>query len=246
MYEKFLLYSHFTAYYYLLSNRKINVKDGESCSYNIHYGFINGGNAEYSINKKNKEITVVVEGKSNIVIDVFFRIRDRYESIISTTTVLPKYCKRDIIEGSDEIHQEYFFNHEINLVTTKDQSYDCIKQSQDMLSSFIYGRSLSSKELKNKKPFYINIFLDEENYLMEVNYLTTEIINRKIGKIRCIKLQPKVQVGRVFSNEDDLTIWISDDKNHLLIKAEMGILVGSLAIDIQTSKNIEFPLSITD
>ena len=225
---------------------KINVKDGESCSYNIHYGFINGGNAEYSINKKNNEITVVVEGKSNIVIDVFFRIRDRYESIISTTTVLPKYFKRDIIEGSDEIHQEYFFNHKINLVTTKDQSYDCIKQSQDMLSSFIYGRSLSSKELKNKKPFYINMFLDEENYLMEVNYLSTEIINSKIGKIRCIKLQPKVQVGRVFSNEDDLTIWISDDKNHLLIKAEMGILVGSLAIDIQTKKNIKFPLSITD
>jgi len=225
---------------------KINVKDGESCSYNIHYGFINGGNAEYSINKKNNEITVVVEGKSNIVIDVFFRIRDRYESIISTTTVLPKYFKRDIIEGSDEIHQEYFFNHKINLVTTKDQSYDCIKQSQDMLSSFIYGRSLSSKELKNKKPFYINMFLDEETYLMEVNYLSTEIINSKIGKIRCIKLQPKVQVGRVFSNEDDLTIWISDDKNHLLIKAEMGILVGSLAIDIQTKKNIKFPLSITD
>lgn len=225
---------------------KINVKDGESCSYNIHYGFINGGNAEYSINKKNNEITVVVEGKSNIVIDVFFRIRDRYESIISTTTVLPKYFKRDIIEGSDEIHQEYFFNHKINLVTTKDQSYDCIKQSQDMLSSFIYGRSLSSKELKNKKPFYINMFLDEETYLMEVNYLSTEIINSKIGKIRCIKLQPKVQVGRVFSNEDDLTIWISDDKNHLLIKAEMGILVGSLVIDIQTSKNIKFPLSITD
>ena len=225
---------------------KINVKDGESCSYNIHYGFINGGNAEYSINKKNNEITVVVEGESNIIIDVFFRIRDRYESIISTTTVLPKYFKRDIIEGSDEIHQEYFFNHKINLVTTKDQSYDCIKQSQDMLSSFIYGRSLSSKELKNKKPFYINMFLDEENYLMEVNYLSTEIINSKIGKIRCIKLQPKVQVGRVFSNEDDLTIWISDDKNHLLIKAEMGILVGSLAIDIQTSKNIKFPLSITD
>ena len=44
----------------------------------------------------------------------------------------------------------------------------------------------------------------------------------------------------------NLTIWISDDKNHLLIKAEMGILVGSLAIDIQTSKNIKFPLSITD
>jgi len=114
------------------------------------------------------------------------------------------------------------------------------------LSSLMYGRSLSSKELKNKKPFYINMFLDEENYRMEVKYLGTEIIESEIGKIRCIKLQPKVQIGRVFSNEDDLTIWVSDDKNHILIKVEMGILVGSLEVDIQTAKNIKFPLSITD
>ena len=66
------------------------------------------------------------------------------------------------------------------------------------------------------------MFLDEENYMMEVKYLATEVINSKIGKIRCIKLQPKVQIGRVFSNEDDLIIWVSDDKNHILIKVETG------------------------
>ena len=81
---------------------------------------------------------------------------------------------------------------------------------------------------------------------MEVKYLGTEVINSKIGKIRCIKLQPKVQVGRVFSNEDDLTIWVSDDKNHILIKVEMGILVGRIDVDILKAENIKFPLSITD
>ena len=224
----------------------IHVKDGEHCTYNIHYGFFSGGNAEYILHKKDNEIKIIAKGESNYIVDVFFKIRDRYESIISSSTLLPKYFKRDIIEGEDEIHQEYFFNQEDMLVKTKDESYSCTKTSQDMLSSLMYGRSLSSKELKNKKPFYINMFLDEENYRMEVKYLGTEVIESEIGKIRCIKLQPKVQIGRVFSNEDDLTIWVSDDKNHILIKVEMGILVGSLEVDIQTAKNIKFPLSITD
>ena len=34
---------------------KINIRDGESCSYNIHYGFFSGGYAKYSVDKKDKE-----------------------------------------------------------------------------------------------------------------------------------------------------------------------------------------------
>ena len=227
-------------------NNAFPVIDGESCTYIIHYGFLSGGNAEYELHKKEGEIRVIAKGGSNFIIDVFFKIRDRYESIISSSTLLPKYFKRDIIEGGDEIHQEYFFYHNKMIVETGDGDYYCTKTSQDMLSAFMYGRSLSSKELKRRKPFYIDMFLDEENYRMEVKYLGTEVINSKIGRIRCIKLQPKVQVGRVFSNEDDLTIWVSDDKNHILIKVEMGILVGSIDIDILKAENIKFPLSITD
>ena len=91
-----------------------------------------------------------------------------------------------------------------------------------------------------------NIFLNEENYNLEVEYLGTEFIETKIGKIRCLKFSPKVQVGRVFKNEDDLTIWVSDDENHLLVKVEMGIWIGSIDATITSTKNIKFPLSITD
>ena len=50
----------------------------------------------------------------------------------------------------------------------------------------------------------------------------------------------------MFSHPHDLTIWVSDDKNHLLIRLEMKILVGNIKADIKTAKNIKFPLSITD
>ena len=238
----FLLISHYCS----SQENTFPVIHGESCSYRIHYGFINAGHATYSVIKKNKEISVIVQGGSNLVVDLFFKIRDRYESRINLKSLLPSYFKRDILEGEDKINQEYFFNHKNNTVKTQKGEYKMKSKSQDMLSSFLFGRTLSSSFLKRKNPFFVNLFIDEENYNMEVKYLGTEVLNTKIGKIRCIKLKPKVQVGRVFSNPDDLSIWVSDDKNHILIKVEMDILVGSIKADIETAKNIKFPLSITD
>ena len=115
-----------------------------------------------------------------------------------------------------------------------------------MLSSFLYGRSLKSSDLKKREPLFINMFLDEEIYNMEVLFLGEETINTEIGNIKCLKFSPKVQVGRVFKNEDDLTIWVSDDKNHLLIKVELEIWVGSIDAKITSAENIKFPLSITE
>ena len=53
-----------------------------------------------------------------------------------------------------------------------------------MLSSFLFGRSLKSDDLKKKEPLFINMFLDEEIYNMEVKYLGEETINTEIGNIK--------------------------------------------------------------
>ena len=244
--KKLILIFLLTSHYCFSQKNILPINTGESCSYRIHYGFINAGHAIYSVTKKNEEISVIVQGRSNSVVDLFFKIRDRYESRINIESLLPSYFKRDILEGRDKINQEYFFNHKNNTVKTQKGEYKINAKSQDMLSSFLYGRTFNSSFLKRKNPFFINIFINEEEYNMEVKYVKTEVLNTNIGKVRCIKLKPKVQVGRVFRSPDDLTIWVSDDKNHVLIKVEMDILVGSIKADIETAKNIKFPLSITD
>ena len=79
----FLLTSH-----YCFSQKNIYpINTGESCSYQIYYGFINAGHAIYSVTKKNEEISVIVQGRSNSVVDLFFKIRDRYESKINTKSL---------------------------------------------------------------------------------------------------------------------------------------------------------------
>ena len=230
----------------LSQKNTIPLIDGESCSYRIHYGFINAGEAKYIASKKGEEIKIVLQGSSNSFTDLFFKIRDRYESRINSQSLLPSYFKRDIIEDNYKINQLYFFNHKKNTAKTQKGEYSIKSKTQDMLSAIFFGRSLSSNFLKRKDPFFINLFIDEKNYKMKIRYLGSEILNTELGKIRCIKLKPTVIVGRVFNKPDDLTIWVSDDKNHLLIRLEMNILVGGIKADIKTAENIKFPLSITD
>lgn len=227
-------------------NPKLPFKDGESCSYRIGYGLFGGGHAKYSVIQDNKETKVVVSGRSNSFVDLFFIVRNRYETIINNQTLLPRYFKRNNNEGGHLINQEYFFNQDLKIINTQNGKFKCNVNCFDMLSSFLYGRSLKSSNLKKRESLYINMFLDEEIYNMEVIFLGKETISTEIGKIKCLKFSPKVQVGRVFKNEDDLTIWVSDDKNHLLIKVELEIWVGSIDATITSAKNIKFPLSITD
>jgi len=244
--KRFLFLFSLINYISFAQNPELPFSDGESCTYQISYGVFGGGHAKYVLSQNKSDTKVIASGGSNSFVDLFFPVRNRYESIIDNQTLLPKYFKRDNNEGGYLINQEYLFNHRLKTVNTQKGKFKCESKSFDMVSAFIFGRTINSSNFKKNKPIFINLFIDEEIYNMPVTYLGKETIRTKIGNINCLKFSPKVQVGRVFKNEDDLTIWISDDKNRLLVKVELGIWVGSIDAVIANAKNIKFPLSITD
>ena len=57
--------------------------------------------------------------------------------------------------------------------------------------------------------------------------------------------KPKMQEGRVFQDGEQMKIWISDDKNRLLIKVETKILVGTIKAFLVKHKKAKYPLSIS-
>ena len=161
------------------------------------------------------ETKVIVSGRSNSFVDLFFIVRNRYETIINNRTLLPRYFKRNNNEGGYLINQEYFFNQDLNIVNTQNGKFKTNINTFDMLSSFLYGRSLKTTDLKKKESYIICSWM--KKFIIWSNILEKKHKYRNC-KIKCLKFSPKVQIGRVFKNEDDLTIWVSDDKNHLLIK----------------------------
>jgi hypothetical protein len=119
-----------------------------------------------------------------------------------------------------------------------------VKGVQDMLSCFYYLRSKSVEELKPGAVINMNVWIDDELFPFQLKVLAAENLKTKFGTISALKIVPLVKSGRVFKGKEGVTMWVSNDANHipLLIKAELA--VGSMKASIEDYKNIKYPLKI--
>jgi len=53
-----------------------------------------------------------------------------------------------------------------------------------------------------------------------------------------------VQAGRVFKEQESLTIWISDDENKIPLLIKASLAVGSLRADLDEFKGLAHPFNI--
>jgi hypothetical protein len=56
--------------------------------------------------------------------------------------------------------------------------------------------------------------------------------------------RPLVQSGRVFKEEESLTVWISDDDNKLPIRIKASLAVGSIKADLDVFKGLKNPFKV--
>ena len=242
----------FVSFYFLgFSQTNLPYNVGEYAAYKISFGAISVGYAELevkeiiSVNNK-PSFHIIGKGRTAPFFDWVFKVRDVYETFIDTSTLLPLVFNREVREGRHVISQHYNFNHNNENVVTQDSIFNIPIQTQDMLSAFFYARTFKKDSVLNVDSFYIPIFMDDENYFLEIKYLKNEIINTNWGEVDCMVFQPKMQEGRIFEDGEEMKIWISDDKNHLLLRVETKIWTGLIKAVLQEYKHVKYPLSIIE
>jgi hypothetical protein len=114
------------------------------------------------------------------------------------------------------------------------------------VSAFYAARNLDFTHAKEGDVFTVDCFVDKELWPLKIKYVGKEVIDTDLGKFRCLKFRPIVQKGRIFKKEEDLTAWISDDKNHVPMRVQAKILVGSIKMDITGMKNLANPAAKVD
>ena len=231
------------------SQNSLPFKVGESTQFNISFMGIKVGTAELKIEKQAyvnsiSSFHVVGKGKTAMFFDWFFKVRDSYETYLDTSEIRPVKFIRDINEGGYKKNQMYNFNHNEGVVFFKDTSHLIYSNTQDMLSALFYARTFDKENLNQEKSFFVPIFMDEENYFLEIVYLKNEFVSTNFGKINCMVFKPKMQEGRVFEDGEQMRVWITDDKNRLLIKVETQIWAGKIEALIEKHQNVKYPLSI--
>jgi hypothetical protein len=114
-----------------------------------------------------------------------------------------------------------------------------------MLSVFYFLRnSYNLEQIKEHKDLSVNMFFDSENFEFKMRFLGIETINTKFGKVKCIKLRPFVQSGRVFKEKESLTLWISADNNKIPIRIKADLVVGSIRVDLDAFRGLNHPFEI--
>ena len=238
--------------FFVFSQEKNNpYSKGEYLKYKISFGPIVAGYGELSVSdikkRKGKNLYHMIgKGRTAPFFDWFFKVRDTYETYIDAISNNPVFFNRDVYEGGHVIKQKYNFNHKNKKVDTGEKNYFISDTTQDMLSAYYYARGLDKNEIEKDSVFSINIFMDEEIYILEVKYLYNEIINTNYGKLNCLVFQPKMQKGRVFAAEEKMKVWISDDNNRILVKVETDIWAGKIIAKITEIKNTKYPLKTTN
>ena len=227
-------------------------KDGEKIKYNIYYNvigiYVGAGKAEFTTQLgsfEGKDVyTFTAIGKSNKRYDWIFKVRDKYESIVDSKTLLPYFFSRNINEGSFHQYQSLTFNQKSNeVVTQKGESFKAANCTFDVISAVYAVRNLDFQHLEVNEKVYLNFFLDNELFPSYFKYLGKEIVRTKFGKFKAIKIAPLLVKGSMFEGGERMTIWVTDDENHIPIRIETPIIVGRIKVDMKSYEGLRHPLS---
>lgn len=175
--------------------------------------------------------------------DGFFKVRDRYESFVDTATLLPYKFVRNIDEGGYKKYNNVTFNQAANKAVSTNGVYDVTNCIQDVVSMVYYVRNINFDKYKKDDKILFDMFLDDEVFHMYIRYMGKEKIKTRFGKFNAIKIRPLLIKGTIFEGGEKMTAWLSDDPNHLLLRAESPIVVGSIKIDMMSYKNLRHQLS---
>ena len=234
-------------------------KPGEVLKFRLHYGIISAGEATLRVDTGATIIGtrpcyhVVGTGESVGAFNWFFKVRDRYESIIDKVALVPWMFIRRVDEGCFVINENVSFNHYKNTAASngtrnkKDISrgIDSLPDGiQDMLSAFYYARTLDFSNVKEGDVFPIFGLIDNEVVPLNIKFIGREEIETKKGTFKCLKFRPMLQEGRVFKDNEDMTVWVSDDKNHLPVRVQTDVLVGSIKMDLVDFEGLANPPAI--
>ena len=232
-----------------------NIQSGETLRYRIHYGLLNAGTASLTTLKTTYKgqphFYVKGIGKTTGAVRAFFKVEDKYESFINYNTGLPSFYVRNVKEGTYTQHFETVFNHsnQTLLLTDKEknttQSLKSVAGIQDMLSAFYYLRSLNDSELKVGSVKKVNVWIDDEMFPFQLKVVGTENVKTKFGWINTLKIVPQVISGRVFKDKEGVTLWVSNDRNHIPIAIKAELAVGSLKADIDSYASVKYPLNFS-
>lgn len=227
-----------------LKNSTFN--SGETIKYKLKYGFFTAAEATISVKQtdikfENKPTYHLnVQGNTSGSFDIFYKVRNRYDSYIDQKNYTPYLYTENIREDNYTRNDKVrFYQPEKKIIANKGTFKTPTEQTFDLVSAYYFSRNLDLTNAKQGDKFTINYFLDDEVTPLTIEYVGKEVVKTSLGKIKCLKFSPSIRAGRIFRKGSRLYLWISDDANRIPVKAQAEVIVGAITMEISSANGLK-------
>lgn len=231
--------------------RNVAFQEGEKLEFKVYYAmgriWVGAGEASFTTTRETLSgksvLHVTGDGKTLKSYEWFYKVRDRYETYIDPEAMVPLKFVRNVNEGGFKIYNNVTFNHEAGRAVTTNGVFNVPRCIQDVVSSIFFARNIDYNRYQPGTRIPFKMFLDDKIYELYIRYLGKERIETKYGVFNAIKLSPLLIQGTVFKDNEKMVLWISDDNNHIPLRVDSPILVGSVKVDMIDFSGLRHPLT---
>jgi len=226
---------------------------GEKLTFSVYYhstltGKVTAGEAILEV-KKNFETRnnrqayrIVGTGLSKGAFNLFFKVNDRFESLVDVESLFPWYFTRRTREGGYKKDDEVTFHQSRGLAVSRNAVKPIPENTQDILSVFYYARTLNINGIQPGESFPLAFYLDDSVYVSKIVFMGRENISTSLGTFKCLKFKPMVLKGNVFNEPYPMELWVTDDNNRLPVMVKSAVIVGSVKIELIRFEGLRNPL----
>lgn len=237
--------------------RELPYKDGETLHYAMNYkwGGINTdvGSATVQLEYGDGIFHAVVEGHTFKFYDIFFKVREHFESRFYAQTLRPASFYRDTYEGKHSMKNIYNFdkeNYNIHATVQKndrpprDTVLPGTASTYDLVTLFFACRTLDFSKIPTDVPQPISFAIDTDIYDLYYIYKGKEVKKiQGLGTFKTLKFSAKLVAGDVFTGKEEMTIWITDDENKIPLLFESPIIVGKVSGRLTEWEELKYPVT---
>ena len=236
---------------------------GEKMSFTMHYnwGMIDSdvGSATVSLDtvRLNGQNTFLcsVNGRTTRLYDLFFKVREDFKSWFTVDGLRPLKFTRDTFEGKYVAKNTYIYDWDAAephimadvFSSSSGQRYPELPLTPctfDLPALFFFARNIDMDKVEPEKRYPMTFAIDDDIYNVYFIFYGPETIKVKgLGTVKTIRFAAKLLAGEVFTGEEDMMIWISDDENRVPVYFEAPILVGTASGRMTGYSGLKYPFS---
>ncbi len=235
--------------------------NGEQASYTVSYNWgpvwVDAGLVTFSAVSEVRQGKPVWHlrstGKTFASYDIMFKVRDYYDAWIDPATFKTAEFRRYIYEGGYTLQNTLVFDHSKGIVLANTKSNNNpmridtlhIKPCTfDMLGAVYYVRTIDLASMKPEASLPVNVLIDDSVYQVFIRYAGKEVVENTDGKkYRCLKFHAKMVSGTIFKGEEDVSVWVTDDRNKVPVYIEAHIQIGTIKAYLKETKGLKSPVT---